>query len=288
MDSSNSYYGHNSILAEYVGRRTAPVIWGHVQHGWTVADPFPAHRVYPGFGKFVWSRTNAAFAVAAGVGSVTPIGAPFLYLLEQTEDVAPVAGSVLVYPFHGWENDPIVGTHDTLIAELLAEYGSQVTVCLYWLEYEDAKVRTAYEDAGFRVITHGHRDGDPQFLRRQLAELQQHETIVSNRISTALWYGGAVGRSLRVFGSVFGIVSDDNRESFGAMQRRRWPEVCADGVGAERAKELAGIELGIEFLMQPRDLEAVLGWTGLRLRSGSALKAIGETRRTVRRLVERS
>ena len=71
---------------------------------------------------------------------------------------------------------------------------------IYWLKHRNPRVRAIYEEAGFRVICHGERDGDPEFLFRQRAELRRHKRVASNRLTTAIFYGISEGCEPAIYG----------------------------------------------------------------------------------------
>lgn len=283
----NLFYGHSRALSEYAGEGpNPPVIWGHIQHGWA-----PGHglalkpRLVGWLPKLVYSEANAAAARAAGIGPVVPIGAPFCYLAAQEDRARPAPPrSTIAYPFHGWERDDVRGSHRELARSLAEREQGPVTVCLYWREYDQPDVRRIYEDAGFRVVTHGYRE-DSLFLRRLHDELLQHDRLVTNRVATALWYGGLLGREIEVYGPVFSIISPEEASSFDAMQRGRWPELFSGPMDPVKARALAASELGAANVRVPQELREVLGWTGRKRRVGSLARAAVHTEHQVRRAV---
>lgn len=213
---------------------------------------------------FVWNSDNLRKAEAAGYEAVSAIGAPFLYLRRRNGGVAPPERKgVIAYPFHAWEREGVEGgTHDDYSRELLEREGP-VTVCLFWIEYEDPSVREVYETAGHRVIFHGHRN-DPAFLERQMGELRAHRRMVSNRIGSALWYGGAMGMEVELYGPHMGVESGPGLERVYDGHRRQWPELFDGPVPSDLAEAIALRELGGEFVREPEELGELLGFTGRR------------------------
>jgi len=262
----NAFYGHDAVLAEAAGlppgERRRP-IWGQVQHGWQLGTGLNAGpRLVPWLPKLVWSSTNRALADAEGVGHVRSIGAPFLYLDRLRRPASRPSGpSTIVYPLHGWEQEAADGPHERLAQAVTERETGSVTVCLYWVEHDQPDVRAAYERAGFRVITHGRRD-DPSFLERQWRELGSHSRIVSNRVSTALWYGMWLGLEAEVYGPRFVVRSTAEADRRDAVYRRRWPELVDGVVPGERGRQMAGEELGADGVLAPDELAAALGWEG--------------------------
>jgi hypothetical protein len=283
----NSFYGHSRVLSEYAGLGPRPpVIWGHVQHGWWDGFPLKA-RLVSWLPKLVYNDSNLRAAAGAGIRPVSLLGAPFCYLERAERKAGRLSGdaprSTIAYPFHGWDRDDIHGSHQELVGALSEREQGPVTVCLYWREYDQNDVRRVYEDAGFRVVCHGYRS-DPGFARRQFEELLRHDRVVSNRVSTALWYGGLLGRELEVYGPVFSILGADEAADFDARQRQRWPDLLTGGMPPEGARELAASELGADHVREPEELRELLGWTPSRRSLGPAVRAAARVEHHVRRV----
>ena len=142
-----------------------------------------------------------------------------------------------------------------------------MTVCLYWHEHLNHRIRRRYERAGFRVICHGvrgrfHQQTDTHFLVRQLAELRAHRRVASNRLSTAVFYGATVGCEPAVYGDPMTLEGDDT--TFGGLDRLRrgWPALHGEAVpDVAEAQEIAWEELGRGRLYAPAVLRELLGWT---------------------------
>ena len=259
MHLSNSWYGHAAILARYAGLDQPPPIWGKLQHGWNVATGFSPNEPPPLMRGYVWSGRNLSYARQRGLRGVTAIGAPFLYLIRMEVHRHQASLGTIAYPFHGWERQEAIGDHAALARELRVREEGDVTICLYWREYERKPLRDAYLQVGHRVICHGHRE-DPTFLERQLRELQKHRRVVANRVGTALWYGGILEREIAVYGPIMGLEEMSEGEEFRALQEERWPELSGT-VDGSRARELAEEELGNGFVMDPGELRQALGWS---------------------------
>jgi hypothetical protein len=271
MHHANHFYGHAHVMARYAGLAQVPRIWGYLQHGWNVHDGFAVGTVFaPGFPKYVWSDAPRRRGWAAGLRNYLVVGSPWAYLLELEQQRAwelsqPKREGTIVYPFHGWEEQNIIGSHDRYVAQIRATEDGPVTVCLYWNEYEVPEVRRSYEQAGFRVISHGYRGylwkgTDTAFLDKQLKELRAHRRVVSNRLSTAIFYGASVGCEVGVYGDP--MILEAERAVFGgiARQKRLWPELHQPCVPRDVAGELSRRELGSGLLLSPVELIDVFGW----------------------------
>lgn len=270
MDSSNHWYGHAHVLARWCGldEENPPPINGVIQHGWTFVHGFgAAHKPPAGRPKFVWADVNRRRGEAVGWSNYLVIGAPFAYLAAQEPVPDEERHGTIWYPFHGTVDfEQVVGDHHRLVREIREVEGDDVTVCLYYVEYENPVVRGYYEDAGFRVICHGHRGAlwqgtDRFFLHRQLAELRRHKKVASNRLSTAIMYGSLVGCESGIYGDPmdFQGVKDgfDGQPLFQAW----WPYMFGEHADTEAAQALARSELGADLLLPPEELAHLLGWT---------------------------
>ncbi|XVU30042.1 hypothetical protein ACQPZJ_24010 [Actinoplanes sp. CA-054009] len=268
MHHANHYYGHSAVLARYCGLddTEAPRIQGYLQHGWNIGDGLaPDHEFVPGVAKFVWSERVRRRAWSLGRRDVYVVGAPWAYLLALEPDQTPRREGTIWYPFHGWEGQHILGSHDGLIAEIKETEPGPVTVCLYWQEYRDLSVRATYEKAGFRVICHGYRGGwwkdlDPGFLYRQLAELRRHSRVASNRLCSAVFYGTLAGCEPAVYGDPMQL--ENEKSAFGGQARilREWSDMIGAEVDPETARRIAVAELGADRLLPPSELRRLFGW----------------------------
>jgi hypothetical protein len=271
MHHSNHFYGHAHILARYARLAEVPRIWGYVQHGWNIHDGYAVGTQFaPGFPKYVWSEAPSRRGWAVGMRNYQVIGSPWAYLLHlerqsQWDQAGHPREGTIVYPFHGWEQQNIVGSHDSYVEEIKATEEGPVTICLYWNEYRVPEVRRAYERAGFRVISHGYRGymwkgTDTDFLDKQLAELRAHRRVVSNRMGSALFYGASVGCEMGVYGDP--MILEAERAVLGGMERQKrlWPELHQPTVPMDMAAEFARIELGTDLILSRTELIETLGW----------------------------
>jgi hypothetical protein len=272
VHATNSFYGHDQVLARYVGLGDVAPILGVVQHGWNLLDGGSVERDLPeGTRRLVWSRRVAQRGWAMGSRGHLAIGAVWIYLLDSRfrEQAAPSPAdeSVLVMPFHGTRKQAVRGDHDSY-AERVAqvEAGRPVTVSLYGHEFEDPDIRAPYEQRGFRVITLGDRRSDDRsvnaetFLDRCLEVVLAHSRIVSNRLSTALIYGASVGRSIGVYGDPMELVDEDPAYGGRARMLREWPAIHTEHVDSLVAQDFAHEELGFGHRLGARELRSALGW----------------------------
>ena len=267
MFPENRYYGHARLLLDHCGLPADTRIPVRMQHGWQPGlGMSPRHMAQPG-PKIVWSSRNLAQVEAAGHAGAVAIGAPWLYMPARPDPGPAHPRSLLAVPFHGWEQQHLARDMDDYAAaleQLAGEGFGPITVCLYWFEYEQPRLREVFERRGFATTTMGPRGDNPEFLLRQRALIQRHAQVSSNRVSTASFYALEAGRPFFLFGPPVGLseTDDPSGERYDAWQREEFPELVGRDVGRESidagARELGARELGVEHRRTPEQLRAVL------------------------------
>lgn len=284
---TDEYYGHNQVLGTYCGFDSPPPLLAQLQHGWNATTGFSESVRFVGWlPKLVWNEANAHELRRRLPISQRPtvhvIGAPFLYLqrvLAERPSRAMVEPSgSLAYPYHQGDGRSFFGQHGAFADALGAREDGPVTVCLAVKEFGEPAVRSTYEDRGFEVICHGQRT-DPRFLCNQWEALSRHRRVVTNRVSTALWYGASLGREVNVYGPVFSVDGPAEAEAFDRAQRRRWPALFGDGTSGADAVRLGRAQLGADSLLAPSELRALAGWSGSRRALGPLVSFGLELRR---------
>lgn len=271
MDHTNHWYGHAHILAEYCGFDPAdpPPIRGVIQHGWTFVHGLGyGHINDRSFTKLVWNDRCRRRGQVIGWRDFAVIGAPFNYLVDLKKEEAPQVEpkGTIFYPFHGTvDYETVAGRHDELIEHVRSVETGPVTACLYYVEYDDPEIRKHYEDAGFRVITHGRRGNqwkgtDRLFLHRQLAELKRHRRIISNRLTTAVFYGASVGLDAGVYGDPMQFVGGKSGFDGTHLLDALYPEMVGEHLDMDAVRETTRLELGTDYLLSPDELRYTLGW----------------------------
>jgi hypothetical protein len=280
VDHANHFYGHAHVLARYCGLdpQAPPRMRGYLQHGWNIGDGLaPGMGYADGSPIFVWSERTRRRAWSVGRRNVVVTGAPWIYLLAMEPHLAVVPPheriGTIFYPFHGWERQEVRGDHRRLVSLIREVEPGPVTVCLYWHEFRNRRVRRLYERGGFRIVCHGYRGQwwqrtDAGFLYRQLAELRRHRRVASNRVCTAILYGITAGCEPAVYGDPMTLVGEDH--SFGGVDRirREWPQLHGVAPDPDGAREVAEAELGMPFRASPAELRELLGWQRVEDRSG--------------------
>jgi hypothetical protein len=271
MHHANHFYGHAHILAAHCGldKEHPPRMSGYLQHGWNIGDGLaPGTPYVAGSSIFLWSEQARRRSWSLGRRSTVVIGAPWIYLVSMMSDavVEQAREGTIWYPFHGWEGQEIVGDHRRLIDTIRDVEAGPVTVCLYFHEFRNVRLRKVYERAGFRVICHGYRghwwrDTDTEFLYKQLAELRRHKRVASNRLTSAIFYGSYVGCEPAVYGDP--MILDNEDLTYGGQVRlhRQWPEMHGTAIDPTLAYAVACEELGQDFICSPAELRQIVGWS---------------------------
>lgn len=270
MHHVNHFYGHAGVLGAWCGLADPqPRVPGYLQHGWNIGDGWELHARTAGHDPLlVWSEQTRRRAWSLGRRNVFVLGAPWAYLLRMRPQAEPAERTGTVwYPFHGWEKQEVIGDHQRLVDTIREVEREPVTVCLHWNEHTDGRVRAVYERAGFAVICHGRRgwdrrDGDPDFLDRQLATLRRHRRVAANRLSTAVLYGISAGCEAAVYGDPMTLAGEDDTMGGAERVRRQWAHLHGERVDPDVAQEAAHAELGLDHLACPEEMRELFGWTG--------------------------
>jgi len=266
MHGANGHYGHRAVLNRYAGVAVGTPMPGLLQHGWnhdlgaTWSDAWiPAPDPF-----YVWNGRNLGHCRRAGISHAVPIGAPFLYLPPPPPRGPPPDGSLLAVPIHGWEREKLQQGFEAYadsLAEIAAAFNS-VTVSLAWFDHQDAAHRAAFERRGFRVVTVGPRDGNPDFLARQRELLIGHSHVTSNRVQTGLFYALYLGLKGFLHGPPAGIEQriDRSGELWAAWQEATFPQLVGVAARDSDLRWLGARELGEEFIKSPDELRDLLWW----------------------------
>jgi len=264
--AENHHYGHAGVIRDYAGLHQPRPIPGRLQHGWTPGPAVGPNEQREPWLKLLWSQRNLGQCERLGVERAVGFGSPFLYLPEANPPVSAGPRSLLVFPFHGWEKQPLQGsmrTYANAVEQLREREGfGPITVCLYWMEYEDPECRRLFEQRGFRVVTMGHREGDGAFLQRLQSAILEHAYVSSNRVCTAGFYALYCRRPFFLHGPPMGISEheDPTGEQFDAWQRAEFPQLAFDRFGDRAHGATGDRELGLEFKRSVEDVKRLFAW----------------------------
>ena len=263
---NNNHYGHRNILNEYAGVSRGTQIPGHLQHGWNYDFGMNVVGVKYALPNpfFLWSARNLRHCRKAGLGDIVmPVGAPFLYM-PPAENIDPIAKSLLVMPFHGWEKERVEQDFQEYAQAIrdIAKDFSKVTVCLYWYDMQFPQYRRPFEELGAEVVTAGHRNQNPQFLFDLRKLMLRAEYVTANRVQTAAFYAMMLGRKFFVYGPPTGLDGSVDRsgELFHAWQKQEFPFLFWENFNDKCYDSIAKEELGFEFQLTPQALRDLFAW----------------------------
>lgn len=267
MDIQNHFYGHAAILAAAAGQSRVRHLPGLLQHGWPAASPVASmFHDFPKIGTpaskrtlWVWSHESRAWDPAAERHHTVPIGAPFLYLLRMRR-AAPGLDSGQARPLIAPQHTTFLRGAVSNVADLAASYRERFgpsTVCLHGDDVVVASTVAAWRQAGHEVVTAGNRF-DPQGLNRQLTGLLAASRLVTDRLSTFVFYALAAGIPVTITGQTT-LLEGDSAVSVDSL-RERWPEIHDESVPLAEQRALALSELGEASMLDSSDLVAALGW----------------------------
>lgn len=283
MHRLNTSYGNKAILASHCGLELDLPIWGHLQHGW---QPLPyGAESFSTLGsrsiKFVWSNSLINRGEGNRKGKYISIGSPFSYLLQNNPSLWPILDEgTISFPFHSAPGEPIQNRHTIYAEELIVREGSPVVVCLYWTEYSDKIIRNSYESLGHKVVSVGTSRNNRFFLPSMLGLLQGYNRVVSNSMSSIMAFTAALGFETEIYGD--GMASPGLQEK---SQKEALRILIEDqnlsGTKISVGRDWAMKELGWDETLNPEELSAKLGWTGIKKFTGQNLLGTVQNIRTI-------
>ena len=293
---NNEMYGHAGLLRRYCGLKIPLPIQGYLQHGWSYGPGIPLgdieSGVFPRESHFcLWNPRNEKFCHDLGFNNVRVIGAPLAYLQPASGPSDETPGSLLLIPGHTSDNEPFAEDGARIFSIYLEELQPVIssfqstTICLYWTEFKDSKIRGLAEDRGFAVTTLGHRDQSPDFVARFRDVVLRHQYVSSNSYSTALFYSLFLGRKSFVHGRTF--VNQlkpervDSLTQYNAM-RRRYPQLEWENFNDASYQDIGADEIGASFQLPTDELRTELGWTPSRQLASIGRRVGGYARRKLR------
>lgn len=270
MKPDNDWYGHKRVLSDYCGYENKKSVFGYIPHGWEPAwTAEHGRRRIKQAPLFVWNQRLQEQAQSFGLANVICIGAPYIYAVHMLlGEERPTGLGTIAFPSHSAEGTQIGGEMDSFIREVESKCPPPYTVSVFYQDLQK-EVVNLYRDAGWKIVSFGTR-ADDQFLYRQLKEIARHEHVVGNLLQTALWYGGFLGKSIRLIGDRPKILSISKLHSPESVKRDldrhlifedRFSGIRGEGLNAAVAQNIAAHELGAEFKRSPKELSQILGWT---------------------------
>ena len=263
--NSNLLYDHQAILLRYM--RLPVHLWlpAKVQHGWAPAyggewsnqEEIRINRAP----LWVWNSRTFASATRDGMAWAETVGAPALYeprLAAVADSVEPDRQAIIAFPRHSVGPDYVIADGWDAYVRSLFDLGfSRVSVCLHANDYRP-EVITAIRSAGAEPVTVGSvylRD----YLLRCMALIAAHGAVTSDRVCTAGFYAGLVGRPFVVHGRRLEYGTPDPDEgpvADLAWVRQEFPEFLVLANSPHYATSLR--ELGMGYVKSAESLRQLL------------------------------
>lgn len=266
--SLNLIYGHYRILRNYCDLEKPFTITGEVQHGWRRDNGIYSENHPPKEDErfFIWNRYNLKKAKKEGKTRFIPIGAPFLYIEPSTKK-KDNSDDLLLFPMHSIPRiqykDQIksFGTYLEYIDKIKNRF-SDITLCLYWMEYENKELVRMIKRKGYDVTTLGHRHNNPRFLYKFINLVSDFGYVSSNSFSTAIFYSLYLKRRTFIYGgfSEEEFKGESGQNKLQNRMRKKYPELLWENFDDKCYKEIANKELGLEYKRTPQKLRKILGF----------------------------
>lgn len=248
MYPTNAYYGNAIVLAAYAGLAEPlfpPTVPGYLQP-WLGAE-IPTDDALVGVPAFVWGPSARVHRHRAGLHDHTPIGAPWLYLLEldkadqipqaplpeHLREPFPEPGRLLYFPHHGLGGELVARDRARALADEVRAGG--VTVALTHEQAASPGTVRAYEEAGARVVDLGPAIDEvgstkPFHLERLLRLMRGHRSVRTDGPSVFALYAHTAG-------------------------------VAVSGVDTATLARQARADLGTGAVVPPAELRALFDWS---------------------------
>jgi len=276
MYSDNNWYGHRRILADYCGVKDNP-IYATLLHGWIWEfKGTRGQRRIKSAPYLAWNERQFLSAKLLGVENVLSIGSPFLYLNAlidaESDRVGTRAHGTLFFPQHSTSINVQPNKHLLYRKYIESKYPPPYTVSLFFLEPDFNKIKNFYMESGWQVFCAGPRDS-AQFLKKIWDAIESNAYVVSNDLSTSLFYAAYKGK--RVYLDPLSKIDFDEiiaRES--GDDYKNLISTLYAGISGRTARNLGENELGEKFFLSGSELKKVVGWSNFRRKYSAKLISI--------------
>jgi hypothetical protein len=242
-------YGHREILITANGLSPQTLFLGSLIHGWGVelsvhGAPFIRTQSFKEYPILAWGERSRESLIRAGHSKVYAVGSPWAHMLHALEinpllpnpyeDDTAKPCRLLFFPTHSVPGS--FASHGERIQELADGVdASEITVCLFWLDFIDPKVRQFYESLGCKITCAGYKGasgfetpwapvgGRVSFLPNIFQMIDNHDIVAVDSVSTPFWYAISLNKKIILTkpeksldwwssGTPSGILDINNRE----------------------------------------------------------------------------
>lgn len=261
---------------------------GHLQHGWNPRSGWTLagkELIRRGSIRYVWGTRQLQYAQEADIPVAAAVGAPWLYgpyLANRGNETAnPKRSTTLLIPMHGTSEHPVQYSHAALADQVATEAGSALRVCLHINEARNDSLTKIYRERGYEVVTAG-SPFSSDFLFRQASFISAANRVVTNRVSTALFYAASLRVPVSLVEQSATILGEGDQEPPELASLRR--QILSMREDTDQLHELSMHELGFNHMKDPEELATALRLTGLVRAQYPYRLAISHVGRMARRL----
>ena len=217
-------YGHREILLVSNKLDPTSLILASIPHGWgpdTFGYPYPKirNRFLKEYPILAWSSRTAADWTKRGYRLPIAVGSPWAHFVNSVhknykvgiKTKEEVINSILFLPTHSVPGGSV--KHKFELESLLNQVQpAKVTVCLFWLDFINPKVRNFYSGYGCEITCVGFKGstgfdnpwspigGRELFLPNLYRLFLNHNIVVVDTISTPFWYAASLGKTVYIRG----------------------------------------------------------------------------------------
>jgi len=212
-------FGHREVILAANNLPANFLFMASLQHGWTYkrsGTPVIRDRFLRGYPNLVWSQRIAQDLKDNGMKNYKVSGAPWSHLLRacaidprEPKNLERKSTKLLFFPNHSLPG--ALTPQNSNIAQIGKRYNaSEITVCLFWMDYIDPSVQDFYSQFDCKLMCVGYRGssgfetpwapvgGRNLFMTRLLQIIDDHDVIGFETVMTPLWYAITLGKSFFV------------------------------------------------------------------------------------------
>ena len=271
----NLYYGHYYIFKRYTNSILPYKINGELQHGWSndhgIAFNPEKNIKHKNLRFYLWNENNLFNSLHYGYKNAVVIGAPFIYLPKSyTKENEFSSKSLIVFPLHSDEYDYFdINTGYNIFLNNIKKifpFFNSITVSLAWRDFQDKNLVKLFSKEGFKVITMGHRDNNPNFLPNFVNIVNEHEYVCSDTFSSAIFYSLLMKKKVFIYGGSMSKYvdvketwegrNDYNHDKYSNL----YPELLWENFDDKSHHAIGEKELGLDYKKSPKEICEIFDW----------------------------
>ena len=270
----NLYYGHYYIFKNYTNAILPYKINGELQHGWSndhgIAFNPDKNIEHKNLRFYLWNKNNLNKSLNYGYKNIELIGAPFIYLPNLYNHKKEfLSKSLLIFPLHSDEFDyfDIDTGYNALVKNIkkIRSFFSLITVSLVWKDYNNKNLVNLFLKEGFKVVTMGRRDNNPNFLPNFIKIVHKHEYVCSDTFSSAVFYSLFMRKKVFIYGGTMSKYIEQKKwggRNFYDHDKysNLYPELLWENFDDKSHHAIGEKELGWDYKKSPKEICEIFGW----------------------------